>query len=92
MVEFRDGSIVSDEYITHDIPDGFYYSQEEFAEIMDVSPGIVRVWVSRGIVPAVHYYGRTYIPYGAPFKYVRPWMRRRKELDMKRGICNTAQH
>lgn len=73
MVEFRDGHIVSDE--PGDIPDGRYYTQQELAELMDVPEGTVRVWVSRGIVPCVHYYGRTYIPESFDFNYLLPWMR-----------------
>ena len=73
MVEFRNGQIVSNS--PGDIPDGFYYTQKELAEILDVPETTVRVWVKRGIITCVHYYGHTYIPVDASFHYVRPWMR-----------------
>ena len=84
MVEFRNGQIVDTE--CGDIPDGLYYTQSEFAELMDVPEGTVRVWVSRGIIPCVRYYGRTYIPQDVKFRYVMPWMNRRKELHIQRHV------
>lgn len=76
MVEFRGGCIVND--TNEDLPqpptDGWYYTQKEFAELLDVPEGTVRIWVMRGVVPCVRYYGRVYIPENVKFRYNRPWM------------------
>lgn len=81
MVEFRDGHIVDESY--GDIPDGLYYTQQEFAELLDVPESTVRVWVNRGIVTCVRYYGRTYIPENVLFSYKNPWMRALRTNSMR---------
>lgn len=76
MVEFRDGRMSTD----CDIPDGMYYTIEEFAELYDVPESSVRTWINRGQLPFVHCYGRTYIPENAAVNYTWPWMKRRTAL------------
>ena len=85
MVEFQDGhpTTASD----GDIPDGKYYTQKEFAELYDVPESTVRIWVFRGQIPVVSYYGRIYIPDWAVVAYKWPWMKRRAAL--KRNVSQT---
>lgn len=80
MVEFRDGWMSVDS----DIPNGNYYTIEEYADMYDVPESSIRTWINRGQVPAVHCYGRTYIPENAVVNYVWPWMKRRTAL--RRGV------
>ena len=86
MVKFEGGCIVdnTDENLPEPPTDGWYYTQKEFAEIFDVPDATVRVWVKRGIIPGVHYYGHTYIPETVKFRYTRPWMRAIRHNKMQR--------
>lgn len=47
------------------IADGKYYSLQEFAEELDIPESTVRVWIHRGILDFVSYYGRIFIPENA---------------------------
>lgn len=51
------------------IPDGSYMTIKEFAEKMDVSENLVRVWIMRGNITALDYYGRKLIPKNAIVRF-----------------------
>ena len=67
MIEFKDGKPVGAE----PIPDGKYYTVSEFAEELDVSEPLVRMWINRGQLLAEHFYGRVYIPEDARVYFKR---------------------
>ena len=65
MITFKNGH--PDEKT--DIPDGSYMTIKEFAEEMDVSEGLVRMWIMRGNITAIDYYGRKLIPNGTIVRF-----------------------
>lgn len=72
MIEFKDGRPT---LVDPSIPDGKYYSQREFAKTYDIPHSTVRVWIHRGIIPHIDYYGRKFIPENVKFYHKYPWMR-----------------
>ena len=60
MVRVHDGRAVLDD--GSGVPDGDYYTMQEFAIINGVSEEAVRVWKKRGQIDAVEIFGRPYIP------------------------------
>ena len=60
MVEVKDGKAF--ERPVFGIPDGKYYSIDEYCIIYNVSEPAVRKWKSRGQIRAVTIFGRNYIP------------------------------
>ena len=65
MITFKNGH--PDEKT--DIPDGSYMTIKEFAEEMDVSESLVRMWIIRGNITAIDYYGRKLIPNGTIVRF-----------------------
>lgn len=73
MVEFKNGGIVTDTDVENPphIPNGWYYTAKEFAEMLDVPEGTIRVWKKRGVLDCINYYGRLYIDPKAKVKLKR---------------------
>ena len=72
MTEFKNGYPVGEDI---DIPDGWYYTREEFAEMVDVPAATVSQWIHRDMLPCVYFYGRVYIPKDATINFRWPWKR-----------------
>ena len=73
MVKFENGTIVEDtERIgSKPVPDGWYYTMREFAEMMDIPESTVRIWKKRGVLDCINWYGRLYIPQNFRLKLKR---------------------
>ena len=80
MVEFKNNGIVSDteDPFPKKIPNGWYYTAKEFAEIMDIPVSTIRVWKKRGILDCISYYGRLYVDPKAQIKLKRGVTEERK--------------
>lgn len=65
MITFKNGH--PDEKT--DIPDGVYMTVKEFANKMDVSESLARMWIMRGNITAIDYYGRKLIPKGTIVRF-----------------------
>lgn len=60
MLEIRDGKALGRDVFG--VPDGRYYSIEEYCVAYNVTKSAVRKWKSRGQIRAVIVFGKNYIP------------------------------
>ena len=80
MVEFINGHPTDETGIS----DGWYFTTHEYGEIYNVPEATVRVWIKRGQIASVDYYGRRYIPVWEQPDYKHPW--RKQRIRSKRCV------